>query len=105
MNVSHKLNLFVLKGTEGDKIRRKAAAVAITIPVIVLAVAAIYIAVSANAPSASIISHPGYLHASPELMVAHRNDVASSLAASPAAHEIYPRTVSEMSMATSFRCQ
>ena len=46
MNVTQKLNLFVMKGAEGDQFRHKAAAVAIAIPVIVL----VALAMSALAP-------------------------------------------------------
>jgi hypothetical protein len=83
MNITQKLNLFVIKGTEGDHFRRKIATFAVAIALIVLVALAIYIAVSASSSVAGLTSAPTSLSANPELMVTRRNAAAIPLSTNP----------------------
>lgn len=83
MNITHKLNLFVMKGVEGDQFRRKIAVVAVAVAMIVLVAFAIYIAVSASPSIAGVTSPPVSLSANPELMVTRRSVAAIPLSINP----------------------
>jgi hypothetical protein len=83
MNITNKLNLFVMKGVEGDQFRRKIAVVAVAVGVIALVAFVIYIAVSASPSVAGVNSLPVSLSDNPELIVTRRSAAASPLTANP----------------------
>jgi hypothetical protein len=113
MNITQKLNLFVIKGTEGDHFRRKVATVAVAIALIVLVALAIYIAVSASPSVAGLTSVPASLSANPELIVTRRNAAVIPLSTNPellvarryaetGPESAFSRTAAELALASNY---